>query len=283
MTLLGKFTRRRSARLRSFAVMALLLSPGLAMAQMGPDYWKVTGVSSDDHLNIRSGAGASYRVVGMAPNGYVFRNLGCEGTGTSRWCHVETPDGGLSGWVAGRYLTESGAPGHHTSQANDVPELFIRSSGEMEVRFHTGCTALFNSSGRRIGTGGSCSGAQLTRANAAVESHMRESGGHGGTSGGGADVNLAGRGILHGGGGSIDGKVFGHKEGAYAVMISGGTHVITCTGLFQSAPMTVKSQSTRLHCTSGASGTAVLSTNRNGQGATLTFTLSDGEGGYILF
>jgi uncharacterized protein YraI len=69
----------------------------VAHAQMGPDYWQVTGVASHDHFNIRTGPGASKRVVALAPNCATFRNLGCRGEGNSRWCNIETPDGSISG------------------------------------------------------------------------------------------------------------------------------------------------------------------------------------------
>ncbi|MGB2200490.1 MAG: SH3 domain-containing protein [Pseudooceanicola atlanticus] len=69
----------------AFAMAAgLAVLPGAAQAQMGPDYWQVTGVASNDHLNIRSGPGTSNRVVALAPNGAIFRNLGCRGEGTAR-------------------------------------------------------------------------------------------------------------------------------------------------------------------------------------------------------
>ena len=81
----------------AFALAACFAAmPGPAQAQMGPDYWQVTGVASNDHLNIRSGPGTSNRVVALAPNGAVFRNLGCRGEGNARWCHLETPDGSTS-------------------------------------------------------------------------------------------------------------------------------------------------------------------------------------------
>ena len=51
----------------------LALQPGSASAQMGPDYWQVTGVASNDTLNLRSGPSTSNHVVARAPNGAVFR------------------------------------------------------------------------------------------------------------------------------------------------------------------------------------------------------------------
>lgn len=76
----------------------------------GPDHWQVAGVAGGDYLNVRGGPSTRHVVIARVVNGQVFRNLGCRGQGRSRWCHVESGDGLMSGWVAGRYLRESGAP-----------------------------------------------------------------------------------------------------------------------------------------------------------------------------
>lgn len=267
-----------------FTLAWITLSGAAAHAQMGPDYWQVTGVASDDHLNVRTGPGTSNRVVALAPNGAVFRNLGCQGTGNSRWCHVETPNGQISGWVAGRFLRESGAPtGGTIIGKSDVPELHTRSSGEIEVRFASGCTALYNPIGREIAVGGSCSGAQRSKANDAVASYLRENSptaSHEGGTAATSEVRISGSGTVYGGG-ALTGRIFGHKEGAYALSVTGGG--VTCTGLFRHAPGTVASESTSVHCVDGAHGTAVLVRNRSGNGSTLTMTLTNGTGGYVIF
>ncbi|EAQ03489.1 hypothetical protein OB2597_02677 [Pseudooceanicola batsensis HTCC2597] len=267
----------------ALAAAALVTGPDGARAQMGPDYWQVTGVSSNDTLNIRSGPGTSNRVVARAPNGAVFRNLGCRGEGNARWCHLETPNGQISGWASGRYLRESGAPtGGTIGGRRDVPELHARSTGEIEVRFASGCTALFNPIGREITAGSSCSGSQRSKAHDAVASYLRENR-PGADHGGGApasDINISGSGTIYGGT-SLTGRIFGHREGAYALTVTGDG--VTCTGLFRHAPGTVGSESTTVHCIGGAHGTAVLVRNRNGRGHTLTMTLTNGTGGYVLF
>ncbi|ETA53813.1 SH3 domain-containing protein [Ponticoccus alexandrii] len=269
----------------AFALAAgLAVLPDAAQAQMGPDYWQVTGVASDDHLNIRSGPGTSNRVVAIAPNGAVFRNLGCRGEGNARWCHLETPDGSTSGWASGRFLIESGAPTHgNGSGQSDVPELYERNTGEIEVRFAQGCTVLYNPAGRVITAGSSCSGTQRNRAYDAVEAHMREQGNHADHSAGNApasgNVTLSGNGTIYGGS-ALKGSIFGHKEGAYALAITGG---VNCTGLLRHAPGTVRSEAVTVHCTDGASGLATLVRNRSGNGSTLTMTLTNGTGGYVMF
>lgn len=257
--------------------------PGPVLAQMGPDYWQVTGVASNDTLNIRSGPGTSNQVVARAPNGAVFRNLGCRGEGSARWCHLETPNGQISGWAAGRYLRESGAPSGGTIAGRpDVPELHARNSGEIEVRFASGCTALYNPAGREIAAGSSCSGSQRTAAHGAVASYLRENSPGASHAGGGAaaNINVSGTGTIYGGA-SLRGRIFGHKEGAYALTVSGDG--LTCTGLFRHAPGSVGSESTSVHCVDGAHGLAVLARNRGGNGNTLTMTLTNGTGGYVLF
>jgi hypothetical protein len=264
----------------------IFAATGTAEAQMGPDYWKVHGVASDDTLNIRSGPSTQNRVVARAPNGAVFRNLGCRGSGNGRWCHLETPDGRIDGWASGRFLQESGAPTHHTSSGDDsVPELHARNSGEMEVRFASGCTALYNPVGRRISAGSSCSRSQLSHAHDAVESYMREQGGRSASTeggGGNRDVNLEGQGLFHGGS-QASGRIFGHREGAYAVIVSALGGGPTCTGSLMHAPGDVRSEVTSMHCSNGVSGMGTLVRNRNGSGYTLSFTLTDGDSGYVIF
>ncbi|MEM7487628.1 MAG: SH3 domain-containing protein [Pseudomonadota bacterium] len=75
----------------------------------GPDWWAVSGVGASDRLNIRGGPGTENAVVGRAAEGAALRNLGCEMQG-QRWCRVESADGAVRGWVAGRFLIEGRAP-----------------------------------------------------------------------------------------------------------------------------------------------------------------------------
>jgi hypothetical protein len=269
---------------RSFFALALGIAAFItfatesALAQMGPDYWRVHGVAANDTLNIRSGPSAGNRIVASAPNGAIFRNLGCRGSGNSRWCHLETPNGRISGWAAGRFLRESGAPNTgNISGSDEVPELHARNSGEMEVRFASGCTVLYNPAGRRITAGSSCSRTQLTRAHDAVERYMREQGSSasaGGSASGNA--NISGNGTIYGGG-PLSASIIGHREGHYALVMTGDG--MTCTGVVRHAPGTVGSEAISIHCTNGAHGTAVLAKN----GRLLSFNLLNGTGGYATF
>lgn len=252
----------------------------------GPDMREVSELSAGDTLNLHAGTGTGFDVLAKLATGAVLENLGCQMQDDMRWCQVKRPSDGVSGWVSGRFLVESGASSSGSvSGNNDVPELHARNSGEIEVRFGHGCTALYNPAGRRINAGSSCSRTQLTNAHDAVERYMRENGSAADHSGGSsasvaADVNTSGNGVIYGGG-ATNGRIFGHKEGAYALTVSGDG--MTCTGLLQHAPGGVRSQTSSIHCTNGASGSGVLVTNRSGKGHTLTFTLTHGSGGYVIF
>ena len=72
---------------------------------------EVTGVPANDILNVRSGPGTSYRIVGALGNGSQVRKLDCEGHGNSRWCEIEMmTDMRERGWVNARYLNGTGVP-----------------------------------------------------------------------------------------------------------------------------------------------------------------------------
>jgi uncharacterized protein YraI len=60
--------------------------------------------------------------------GQTVRNLGCRGSGADRWCHIALPNGLINGWVAGRFLTEGGAPGNVTTAPRE-PEFEVDAMG----------------------------------------------------------------------------------------------------------------------------------------------------------
>lgn len=153
----------------------------------GPDFWKVTGVASDDRLNIRSSPSPSSALVASVPTGTVLRNLGCREAASARWCRVGSlADDGVDGWVNARFLRESGPPttrpeaavrpGATSSMSGDVPELLHRSTGEFEIRFSSGCTVLTSSDGAVLNAGAVCSDTQRRRALTAVDAFIREQG-----------------------------------------------------------------------------------------------------------
>lgn len=67
---------------------------------------RVTGVPSNDILNVRRGPSARSAIVGALANGDRVRNLGCRAEGGSRWCRIQMLDDMRSeGWVNARYLS----------------------------------------------------------------------------------------------------------------------------------------------------------------------------------
>ncbi|MFZ7093876.1 SH3 domain-containing protein, partial [Primorskyibacter sp. 2E233] len=70
----------------------------------------VTGVASNDVLNVRGGPGTKYKIVGALANGDQVRKLRCEKHGSSTWCEIEMmTDMHERGWVNARYLTGGSA------------------------------------------------------------------------------------------------------------------------------------------------------------------------------
>lgn len=111
----------RACLVCTFALLAA--APALAQAAAdGPDTWAVTGVDSDDALNLRVAPNADSKRIGKIPfNARGLKNLGCPNHVTfdqwkrmtqaqkdfaarARWCEVEY--NGTKGWVAGRFLKE---------------------------------------------------------------------------------------------------------------------------------------------------------------------------------
>jgi hypothetical protein len=101
--------------------------PALAFGQDagGPDYWAVTGVRSNDALNMRVAPDADSEAILRIPhNARGLKNYGCPNHVTfeqwkrmtpaqrdraarRRWCQVEYK--GRKGWVAGWFLREDSA------------------------------------------------------------------------------------------------------------------------------------------------------------------------------
>jgi hypothetical protein len=107
---------------RLLVVMVLALWPAMAGAQnaSGPDSWVVSGVASNDRLNVRSAPSANADIVGRLRNGAVVRNLGCRNIGKSRWCRISARgEGGVHGWTNGRFLVEGGEPDYGMHDASD--------------------------------------------------------------------------------------------------------------------------------------------------------------------
>jgi uncharacterized protein YraI len=111
---------------------AYLPGAGSGVPSGGGDVVRVTGVASNDVLNVRSGPGTGYRIVGRLANGDRVRSFRCETVGSARWCEVEMmTDTRERGWVNGSYLTAG--PG----AATQLPES-PGSSGSGEIKRVTG-------------------------------------------------------------------------------------------------------------------------------------------------
>lgn len=79
-------------------------------AQSGRSLSEVTGVASNDLLNVRSGPGTNYRVIGALANRDRVHVLNCQMSGSSRWCQIEMmTDMRERGWVNARYLSQGAA------------------------------------------------------------------------------------------------------------------------------------------------------------------------------
>jgi len=154
---------------RASSMLAALVTAGLcllaaslpaqaqALGADGPDFWTVSGVRKGGSLNVRASGSVDAPVLMQISPGTILRNLGCEGDGPNRWCHVRSPDGlAISGWVSGHYLVESGPPaasdalvagtpynatGEITCSLADAPEINNCAFGV--IRASTGLASIF--------------------------------------------------------------------------------------------------------------------------------------------
>jgi len=93
----------------------------------GSDMMQVTGVAANDVLNVRSGAGTNFRIVGALGNGDTVRNLGCERQGNSTWCEIEViTDMRQRGWVNARFLAAGSAASGSNDGLSGTPVQFDR-------------------------------------------------------------------------------------------------------------------------------------------------------------
>ena len=118
---------RQSYRQRISELRAEVSSGGSGSSNSGgesstgdADLMQVTGVASNDVLNVRSGPGPNYRIVGALGNGDTVRNLGCQDQGNSRWCEIEMmTDMRERGWVNARFLSVGTATHLPSMPTND--------------------------------------------------------------------------------------------------------------------------------------------------------------------
>lgn len=123
--------------------------PGGSGQSGGSDVLQVTGIAMGDILNVRSGPGAGYRIIGALANGDAVRNLGCQAQGGSRWCQIEMmTDMRERGWVNARYLTQGSATqlpgppsagtGGSAAQLPSPPSAGTGDTATLRVRFAPG-------------------------------------------------------------------------------------------------------------------------------------------------
>ncbi len=108
----------------------------------GSNIVSVTGLASNDVLNVRSGPGTNFRIIGALANGDRVRRLRCETPGSTTWCEIEMQtDMRERGWVSARYLSGGGAQSGSASQLPSKPPA----SGEgqtttVTIRFPAGAS-----------------------------------------------------------------------------------------------------------------------------------------------
>lgn len=114
--------------MRGILIAAALMLATPALAEIdghGPDAWRVTGVASDDTLNMRMGPGTDYLVIDrLPPDARGLRLVTCvplliqpyysalteaqRAALPQRWCLMQSADFAKAGWVAQRFLMEDG-------------------------------------------------------------------------------------------------------------------------------------------------------------------------------
>ncbi len=103
--------RSPPGRIAAVSICALIawLAPPAACENgtYGADWLQVRGIDKADVRSRPSGGGA---LVARLPDGAALRNKGCAGSGSLRWCQVETPDGDIAGWIYARFLSRVAGP-----------------------------------------------------------------------------------------------------------------------------------------------------------------------------
>lgn len=90
----------------------------------GPGITTIGGIATNARINVRSGPSALFPVVATLGYGTRVSKGLCLGGGSAQWCEIETMDGKVSGYVAGRFLVEGGA----TSPDDDLaggPDFWV--------------------------------------------------------------------------------------------------------------------------------------------------------------
>jgi hypothetical protein len=96
-----------------------------------------------------------------------------------------------------------------------------------------------------------------------------------------AEVDLNGIGMIIKGG-PTEGRLFRGEHGKYALIVNAKKDGFVCTGLMKDPPGTKKTMAMSITCTNGARGNASIIQSRSGTKYSVTFTLNEGNGGYVL-
>lgn len=110
------FPPRRVFLLLSMLLAVLWILGTAAMAQVseraepvtGPGITTIGGIATNARINVRSGPSTLFPVVATLGYGTRVSKGLCLGGGSAQWCEIETMDGKVSGFVAGRFLVEGG-------------------------------------------------------------------------------------------------------------------------------------------------------------------------------
>lgn len=98
----------------------------------GPDFWVVSGLRGRSSTALRHAPRSSAAGLARLREGTVVKNLGCRMTGQTRWCQVDF--GEERGWVNGRFLRESAAPGAARRDDALVPGTNFHATGEVPCK-----------------------------------------------------------------------------------------------------------------------------------------------------
>lgn len=121
----------------AFAAAVVATAANAEIDGHGPDAWRVTGVASDDVLNMRMGPGMQYLVIDhLAPDARGLRQITCvpllipsiqhrlteaQRAGLpQRWCLMQTADFAKAGWVAQRFIMEDNSAAAAPDSRSDV-------------------------------------------------------------------------------------------------------------------------------------------------------------------
>ncbi|WP_343115853.1 SH3 domain-containing protein [Ostreiculturibacter nitratireducens] len=115
---------------------AAQLPGGPPVANGDPAFWRITGLTPGDRLNVRSGPSTSYRVIDRLASGEIVRNRGCSlNPSGTRWCQINRiGQPGNTGWASARYLTAAREPaGGATQLPGDalVPGTGFNATGQI--------------------------------------------------------------------------------------------------------------------------------------------------------